>query len=154
IESQGLRGDQPLQAAGADQRRLWPQGGLEPPRLRQQMRLRPQRQGAGLRVAGGGKVKARVTRQALLLPYSARAAASVLCGPKGGGTAMYRRAGLLVVMALWLGGSAAAAPGVLDLVPEDAAAALAVRNLNDLKKKGDKFAADAELQSLPRVSQL
>jgi hypothetical protein len=67
---------------------------------------------------------------------------------------MVRRTGLLVFVALYAAGSAAAAPGVLDLVPQDAAAALAVRNLGELKKKGDKFAADAELQSLPRVSQL
>src|SRR5262249_16954790 len=51
---------------------------------------------------------------------------------------------------------AAPAPDVLDLVPEDAALALAVRNITDLKKKGDKLFADAGLKdvSLPRPSAL
>ncbi len=40
----------------------------------------------------------------------------------------------------------AAPPDVLELVPEDAALALAIRNLTDLKKKGDKFFADAGLK--------
>jgi hypothetical protein len=30
------------------------------------------------------------------------------------------------------------------LIPEDAVAAVVVRNLNDLKKKGDRFVADAQ----------
>jgi hypothetical protein len=51
---------------------------------------------------------------------------------------------------------AAPAPDVLDLVPEDAALAVAVRNISDLKNKGDKLFADAGLkdQSLPRPSVL
>jgi hypothetical protein len=59
-------------------------------------------------------------------------------------------------LAAWVAAasSASAAPGVLELVPEDAAAALAIRNINELRKKGDQFAADAGLQSLPRPSQL
>jgi len=51
---------------------------------------------------------------------------------------------------------AAPAPDVLDLVPEDAALAVAVRNISDLKNKGDKLFADAGLKehSLPRPSVL
>jgi hypothetical protein len=50
----------------------------------------------------------------------------------------------------------AAPPTALDLVPEDAAFGLAVRNLGDLRKKGDKLYADAGLkeENLPRVSTL
>jgi hypothetical protein len=61
---------------------------------------------------------------------------------------------LAVVLLAAAAGAAPAASGVLDLIPEDAAAAIAVRNLNELKTKGDKFAADAELQHLPRPSML
>jgi hypothetical protein len=57
-------------------------------------------------------------------------------------------AGLLAAVGMAPAGDA------LDLVPEDAAAVLAVRSLNDLKKKGDKFVADAKLESLPRPSQM
>ena len=52
--AQRLRGDQPDQDPGANQRGLWPQGRLEPSSLRQQVRLRPQRQGDRLRQSGEG----------------------------------------------------------------------------------------------------
>jgi hypothetical protein len=67
---------------------------------------------------------------------------------------MSRWAGLFALVGALTGAGVAPAAGVLDLIPEDAVAALAVRNLNELKKKGDQFVADAELKSLPRVSQL
>jgi hypothetical protein len=68
---------------------------------------------------------------------------------------MCRRISVLAVAALALAtGLAPVAPAVTDLIPEDATAAIAVRNLNELKKKGDKFAAEAGLQFLPRPSQL
>jgi hypothetical protein len=51
-------------------------------------------------------------------------------------------------------GIAPAAPGVLELIPEDAAVALAVRNLNDLKKKGDQFVAATGTRFIARPSQL
>jgi hypothetical protein len=45
---------------------------------------------------------------------------------------------------------------MLDLIPADAAAAIAVRSLDELATKGDKLVADAELQlrDVPRPSQL
>jgi hypothetical protein len=59
----------------------------------------------------------------------------------------------LAVSLLW----AAAAPaqqGMLDLIPADAAAAVSIRSLTDLKKKGDRFIADAELNVPLRPSQI
>ena len=50
----GIRGGESGEDPGADQRCLRPQGGLEPPGLRQQVRLLPQRQGDRLREPGGG----------------------------------------------------------------------------------------------------
>jgi hypothetical protein len=67
---------------------------------------------------------------------------------------MSRTACLLASAGLLIGAGLAPAGDALDLVPEDAAAALAVRSLNDVKKKGDKFVADAKLESLPRPSQV
>jgi hypothetical protein len=52
----------------------------------------------------------------------------------------------LLVLSLVLGGlwthAAAAEPGMLDLIPEDAAGAIVCRSLNDLKKKADRLCAD------------
>jgi hypothetical protein len=67
---------------------------------------------------------------------------------------MSRRATLLSLAGVLAWVSVASAEGVLDLIPRDAAAALTIRNLNDLKKKGDRFIADGQLKSLPRLSQL
>jgi len=39
-----------------------------------------------------------------------------------------------------------AAPGVLDLIPDDANAALVIRSIKDLKNKGDRFLADADMK--------
>ncbi len=44
--------------------------------------------------------------------------------------------------------------GMLDVIPADAAAALAIRNLEELEKKGDKFVADVDLKLPIRPSQL
>jgi hypothetical protein len=59
-----------------------------------------------------------------------------------------------VALLLLTAGAARAQHGVLDVIPADAAAAVAVRNLDDLKTKGDKLIADAELQMPLRPSQL
>jgi hypothetical protein len=59
----------------------------------------------------------------------------------------------LVVLWAWAG-TAAAAPDVLDLLPEDAAGAVAIRNLTELHKKGDKFLDESELKVSLRPSQL
>ncbi len=63
---------------------------------------------------------------------------------------------LAVLLAAVTAAPAAPPPDVLGLVPEDAAFALAVRNITDLKKKGDKLFADAGLkeESFPRPSAL
>ncbi|HEV3261918.1 MAG TPA: hypothetical protein VG013_34020 [Gemmataceae bacterium] len=68
---------------------------------------------------------------------------------------MPRRTHLLTVAALltWAG-AASAAPGMLDLIPEDAAAAIAIRNADDLGKKGDKFISDTGIEVPMRPSQL
>jgi hypothetical protein len=70
---------------------------------------------------------------------------------------MLRRSTLAAMALLLLGSAPAPAQqGVLDLIPADAAAALAVRNLDELATKGDKLMADAQLQlqNVPRPSQL
>jgi hypothetical protein len=59
----------------------------------------------------------------------------------------------LVTVLAW-SGIASAEASVLDLIPQDATAAVAVRNLNQLKKKGDNFIAAAEIDNLGRPSQL
>src|SRR2546426_145222 len=60
---------------------------------------------------------------------------------------MFRRPSVLAVATFFAAtGIASAQQGMLDLVPADAAAAVTIRNLNDLIKKGDKFVADADLQ--------
>jgi hypothetical protein len=83
---------------------------------------------------------------------------AALTSPASGDAAMSRRTRLLAVAVLLAATTAtpAAPPDVLDLVPEDAALALAIRNITDLKKKGDKFFADASIkeESLPRPSAL
>jgi len=48
----------------------------------------------------------------------------------------------------------AAQSRVLDLVPADAAGALIIRGIDDLRKKGDKFVADTKTENLGRPSQL
>ena len=67
-----------------------------------------------------------------------------------------RRLALAVLLAATTAAPAAPPPSALDLVPEDAAFGLAVRNVSDLKKKGDKLYADAGLKEeyLPRLSTL
>jgi hypothetical protein len=68
---------------------------------------------------------------------------------------MFRRPGplALAVCLLWTA-AAPAQQGMLDLIPADAAAAVSIRSLTDLKKKGDQFVADAELKVPLRPSQL
>src|SRR5947207_851462 len=58
---------------------------------------------------------------------------------------------LLVVIAC---AGSAPAQKTLDLMPSDAMVGCAVRNLNDLKKKGDQFIKDTELQLPIRLSQV
>jgi hypothetical protein len=67
---------------------------------------------------------------------------------------MSSRRSWLTAVALLGAATAAPAQGVLDLIPEDAAAALGIRNLAELKEKGDKLFADAELDFPLRPSQL
>jgi hypothetical protein len=68
---------------------------------------------------------------------------------------MSRKTILPALVALWAwAGAASAAPDVLDLLPEDAAGAVAIRNLNELHKKGDKFLDESELKVSLRPSQL
>src|SRR6266851_5612881 len=59
----------------------------------------------------------------------------------------------ILVLCTWTS-IASAGAGILDVIPEDAAAAFAIRDLNGLKKKGDKFIADSELKLPIRPSQL
>src|SRR5437899_1024371 len=70
-------------------------------------------------------------------------------------TVMSGRTSLLTIVALlaWAGVTCAG-PGPLELIPDDAAAGSAVRDLNDLKKKGDKFLAEADIKLPFRPSQL
>jgi hypothetical protein len=68
---------------------------------------------------------------------------------------MFRRTPLTAcVLLLACAGAAPAQTGMLDLIPDEALAGFAIRDLNDLKKKGDKFLADAELKLPLRPSQL
>src|SRR3989442_9254917 len=60
---------------------------------------------------------------------------------------MLRRPSFLALAALFAGsGAALAQEGMLDLVPADAVAAVAIRNLHDLIKKGEKLVPDTDLQ--------
>src|SRR5438067_13811428 len=67
---------------------------------------------------------------------------------------MLRNACWVPFVALLATAGGATAQGTLDLLPSDAIASCAVRNLNDLKKKGDKFIKDVDLQIPVRLSQL
>ena len=67
---------------------------------------------------------------------------------------MSRRPSVLALIALLALSPAVSAQGMLDLVPADAAAALVVRNLDELKTKGDKFIAQSELRVPIRPSEL
>jgi hypothetical protein len=61
----------------------------------------------------------------------------------------------LAVLLTWTGLAAAQQqPTVLDLIPADAVGALAIRNLEGLKTRGDKLIADAKLPDVPRPSEL
>ena len=61
----------------------------------------------------------------------------------------------LTVLVFFVQAAALRAQGqILDLIPANAAAALVVRNLDELKTKGDKFVADAELKVPLRPSQI
>lgn len=53
-----------------------------------------------------------------------------------------------------LSSSAAAQTRVLDLVPDDAAGALVIKGIDELRKKGDKFIADAKTENIGRPSDL
>ncbi len=66
----------------------------------------------------------------------------------------HRRLALTPTALLLLAGAASAAPDVLDLIPEDAVIGVAIRNLNDLKKRGDQLLAESEIKNLPRPSEL
>ncbi|HEX5273294.1 MAG TPA: hypothetical protein VFW33_22510, partial [Gemmataceae bacterium] len=67
-----------------------------------------------------------------------------------------RRLAVAVLLAATTAAPAAPPSSALDVVPSDAAIGLAVRNVSDLKKKGDKLYAGAGLkeENLPRVSSL
>src|SRR5262249_10194917 len=69
-------------------------------------------------------------------------------------TAMTRKLGTASLFLLLLAAPAPAGPDVLDLVPENAVAGLGVRNLVELRKKGDKLIADAEWKAPLRFSDL
>jgi len=60
----------------------------------------------------------------------------------------------LVLVVLLLGARLAPAAGsVLELIPEDATAALGISSIDELRKKGDRFFAAAEIKNLGRPSQ-
>jgi hypothetical protein len=61
---------------------------------------------------------------------------------------------LLVLWVLLGGGAVCAQETMLDLIPPDAAGAVAVRNLAELRKKGDAFAEAAKLHEFMRPSKL
>src|SRR5438309_525193 len=58
---------------------------------------------------------------------------------------MRPRSMLAVLFALVLAAPAGAQQTMLDLIPDDAAAAILLRHPNDLKAKGDKFIKDSGL---------
>ena len=59
----------------------------------------------------------------------------------------------LATLLAWTG-FAPAQNGMLDLIPADAAAGLAIRGVNELRKKGDKFLTDADIKLPLRPSLL
>jgi hypothetical protein len=66
-----------------------------------------------------------------------------------------RRSGVLFVAVLFLAiAGPAAAQGVVELIPEEAAAGVFVRNLRELRTKGERFITDAKLDMPLRPSQL
>ncbi|MBI1913595.1 MAG: hypothetical protein HYS12_02390 [Planctomycetes bacterium] len=67
---------------------------------------------------------------------------------------MLRNACWVPFIALFATAGSATAQKTLDLLPSDAMAGCAVRNLNDLKTKGDKFIKDTELPIPIRLSQV
>jgi len=50
----------------------------------------------------------------------------------------------VIALLVW-GGAGRAAPSVLELIPDDANGALMIRSITELKKKGDQFLADTEI---------
>ena len=52
---------------------------------------------------------------------------------------------LLALTLLALSGLAGLGQEVLDIIPSEAAGAAAIRNLKELRAKGDKFAADLQI---------
>src|SRR5262249_11751886 len=106
---------------------------------------------------GNGRAGDSSYRPAAIIPLRRGAASSCLTLLSPGGRAMLRRTGLPALALLLFGAAPAPAQqGVLDLIPANASAALAVRNLDELTTKGEKLVADArlQLQELPRPSQL
>ena len=67
---------------------------------------------------------------------------------------MLARSFLILLCLFATAAPAMAEPSMLDLISGDAVAGLTIRNLNDLKKKGDRFMADSELKLPIRPSQL
>jgi hypothetical protein len=68
---------------------------------------------------------------------------------------MSRRTHVLSFLVLFaLTSAASGGSGMLDLIPEDAAAAFAIRDLNDLKKKGDQLLDETKLNVPLRPSEI
>src|SRR5262249_12755611 len=63
--------------------------------------------------------------------------------PSPGDAAMLGRKHLFAVAVLLASAAPVVAGDALELVPEEAAVAVVVRNISDFKKKGDKFFASA-----------
>ncbi len=59
----------------------------------------------------------------------------------------------LLTLATWTA-TAPAGPGMLDLVPEDAAGGFVIRQIADLRRKGDQFLAETDMHLLMRPTQL
>src|SRR5262249_10167183 len=74
--------------------------------------------------------------------------------PLPGEPAMFCRTALTCVFLTAWTSTAAAQTSMLDLIPGNASAGVALRNLNDLRKKGDKLLVDANLQLPLRPTQL
>src|SRR5689334_5134709 len=67
---------------------------------------------------------------------------------------MTRRTALATVALLCCASVAPAQPGALDLVPHDAGAAVAARNVKELREKGDRAFKEMKLQREIRISDL